>query len=49
MGTLKMFLFSFKDMDIEEMQDVAEEMYVKEEKKLIKDEKPRARSKSRSR
>ncbi|KAM3931153.1 SR-related and CTD-associated factor 8 isoform 2-T3 [Leptodactylus fuscus] len=38
-----------EDMDIEEMQDVTEEMFEKEEKKMIKDEKPRARSKSRSR
>ncbi|XP_056423018.1 SR-related and CTD-associated factor 8 isoform X2 [Hyla sarda] len=38
-----------EDMDIEEMQDETEELYEKEEKKMIKDEKPRARSKSRSR
>ncbi|XP_044145870.1 SR-related and CTD-associated factor 8 isoform X2 [Bufo gargarizans] len=38
-----------EDMDIEEMQDVTEEMFEKEEKKMIKDEKPRVRSKSRSR
>ncbi|XP_053566951.1 SR-related and CTD-associated factor 8 isoform X2 [Bombina bombina] len=36
-----------EDMDIEEMQEVDEEMFVKEEKK--KDERPRTRSKSRSR
>nr|DBA26949.1 TPA: hypothetical protein GDO54_011138 [Pyxicephalus adspersus] len=38
-----------EDMDIEEIQDVTEEMFEKEEKKIIKDEKPRARSRSRSR
>ncbi|XP_066452157.1 SR-related and CTD-associated factor 8 isoform X2 [Eleutherodactylus coqui] len=38
-----------EDMDIEEMQDVTEEMFEKEEKKMMKDEKPRVRSKSRSR
>ncbi|KAM4043282.1 SR-related and CTD-associated factor 8 isoform 1-T5 [Anomaloglossus baeobatrachus] len=38
-----------EDMDIEEMQDVIEELFEKEEKKMIKDEKSRARSKSRSR
>ncbi|CAI9532099.1 unnamed protein product [Staurois parvus] len=38
-----------EDMDIEEIQDVTEEMFEKEEKKIVKDEKPRARSKSRSR
>lgn len=36
-------------MDIEEIQDVTEEMFEKEEKKIAKDEKPRTRSKSRSR
>ncbi|PIO37812.1 hypothetical protein AB205_0103460, partial [Aquarana catesbeiana] len=38
-----------EDMDIEEIQDVTEEMFEKEEKKIVKDEKPRTRSKSRSR
>ncbi|XP_075059501.1 SR-related and CTD-associated factor 8 isoform X2 [Mixophyes fleayi] len=38
-----------QDMDIEEMQDATEELFEKEEKKIIKDEMPRTRSKSRSR
>ncbi|XP_068087996.1 SR-related and CTD-associated factor 8 isoform X3 [Hyperolius riggenbachi] len=38
-----------EDMDIEEIQDTTEELFDIEEKKILKDEMPRARSKSRSR